>query len=341
MKELKLGVAGLGHGRTLLQANTAAGNHLRLRVTAVCDTDGERARAAAERYGVPFATTDYAELAARPELDVIGIYTPGPLHAPQILAALDAGKHVMVTKSMVYTMAEAEQVVAAVERTGRVLLVSQSLRGRFDFMEAKRACDAGEIGEPYLAESHYIHDLRPVYDYSPWRVQMPQDLILGGACHPIDLLRWFMGDIAEVHCYGQRSGLAPEYPREDNFVINVRFASGRIGRIANYLGVVEPPGEVMNELTVYGTKGVLRNARKTVDREGYLPARSSEAAFVSRLPLGHHQEMLVLMAHLAECILDGRTPWVGVREGARVVATGLACWESLRSGRPVKVRNEF
>ncbi|MDE0228106.1 MAG: Gfo/Idh/MocA family oxidoreductase, partial [Spirochaetaceae bacterium] len=125
MKELKLGVAGLGHGATLLQANTAAGSHLRLRVTAVCDTDRERAPAAAERYGVPFVTSDFAELAAHPELDVIGIYTPGPLHAPQILAALDAGKHVMVTKSMVYTMAEVEQVVAAVERTGRVLLVSQ------------------------------------------------------------------------------------------------------------------------------------------------------------------------------------------------------------------------
>ena len=239
--ELKLGVAGLGHGATLLQANTPAGRHLPLQVTAVCDSDGARAQAAAERYQVPVVTTDFAELVARPELDVIGIYTPGPLHAAQILAALDAGKHVMVTKSMVYTMEEVERVVAAVDRSRRVLLVSQSLRARLDFLEAKRACDAGEIGEPYLAEAHYIHDLRPVYDYSPWRVEMPQDLILGGACHPIDLLRWFMGDIEEVHCYGQRSGLAPDYPQEDNFVINVRFASGRIGRIAAFLGVVEPP----------------------------------------------------------------------------------------------------
>ena len=339
--ELKLGVAGLGHGRTLLQANTAAGRHLPMRVTAVCDSDGTRAQETAERYEVPFVTTDFAELVARPELDVVGIYTPGPLHAAQILAALDAGKHVMVTKSMVYTMEEVEQVVAAVDRSGRVLLVTQSMRARLDFMEAKRACDAGEIGELYLAESHYIHDLRPVYDYSPWRLQMPQDLILGGGCHPIDLLRWFMGDIEEVHCYGQRSGLAPDYPQEDNFVINVRFASGRIGRVAAFLGVVEPPEVAMNELTVYGTRGVIRNARKRVDGAGYLPARSSEVTFSSKLPLGHHQEMLVMMAHMAECIRHGQTPWVGVRDGARVVATGLACWESLRSGRPVPVRNEF
>ena len=167
--DLKFGVAGLGHGRTLLQANTPLGSHLPLRVTAVCDSDGARAQEAAERYEVPFVTTDFDELVARPELDVIGIYTPGPLHAAQILAAIDAGKHVMVTKSMVYTMEQVEQVVAAVDRSGRVLLVTQSMRARLDFMEAKRACDAGEIGELYLAESHYIHDLRPVYDYSPWR----------------------------------------------------------------------------------------------------------------------------------------------------------------------------
>ena len=77
------------------------------------------------------------------------------------------------------------------------------------------------------------------------------------------------------------------------------------------------------------------------DGDGYLSARSSEVSFSSKLPLGHHQEMLVMMAHMAECILDGETPWVGVREGARVVATGLACRESLRSGQPARVRNEF
>ena len=53
MEKLQLGVAGLGHGATLLQANTPAGRHLPLRVTAVCDIDAARARQAAERYDVP------------------------------------------------------------------------------------------------------------------------------------------------------------------------------------------------------------------------------------------------------------------------------------------------
>ena len=121
---------------------------------------------------------------------------------------MDAGKHVMVTKSMVYSIEEAERVVEAVDRTGLVLLVTQTMRGDAKHMESKRLCDSGVIGDLLVGEATYIHDLRPVYARTPWRTQMPQDLLLGGACHPIDALRWFFGDVEEVHCYGLRGGVA-------------------------------------------------------------------------------------------------------------------------------------
>ena len=310
-----------------------------LRITALCDINEERLKAASRKHGIDAITNDFDELAARDDIDIIGIYTPGPLHARQIVTALENDKHVMVTKGMVYTMDEVESVVDAVDRTGKVLLVSQSMRGRLDLIDAKKACDAGEIGEPFMAEAHYVHDLRPVYKKTPWRTSMPQDLIMGGACHPIDLLRWFMGDIEEVHCVGLRSGVAPEYPQEDCFFINIKFASGKIGRVANLLGMIHPAGETMNSLTVYGTKGTIRDNVKTLDAEGDLPEREYHADMPPHG--GHYGEMIIMMRHLADCVLNGTKPWVGVREGARVVSTGLACWESLRTGMPAKVRNEF
>ena len=339
MRMLRIGLAGLGHGTTLLEANLPPNGHLPLRVTALCDVDEKRLAAFAKEYRIEDITTEFKSLIARDDIDVVGIYTPGPLHAEQVVAALDAGKHVMVTKSMVYSMEEAESVVEAVARTGLVLLVTQTLRGRYDFMEAKRACDAGEIGELFMAEAHYVHDLRPVYKRTPWRISMPQDLILGGACHPIDLLRWFMGDVDEVHCYGLRSGVAKDYPQEDNFVINVRFKSGKIGRIANLLGIVHPPGVPMNGLSLYGTKGTIVDGQKRLDPAGYLPERSYSTEYPEER--GHRSEMVVMLQHMADCILKGEKPWVGAREGAKVVSTGLACWESIRSGKPAKVRNEF
>ena len=338
MTTLRLGLAGLGHGDTLLQANNPE-HELPIRVTALCDVNEERLTAASRKHGIDTITTNFDELAARDDIDVIGIYTPGPLHARQIIAALENGKHVMVTKSMVYTMDEIESVVEAVDRTDQVLLVSQSMRGRLDLIDAKRACDAGEIGELFMAEADYVHDLRPVYKRTPWRYQMPQDLILGGACHPIDALRWFMGDIDEVHCVGLRSGVAPEYPQEDCFFINVKFVSGKIGRVANQCGMVHPGGARMNSVTVFGTKGTIRNNIKTLDAQDDLPERE----YHTHMPphRGHHGEMIIMMRHMADCVLNGTKPWVGVREGAKVVSTGLACWESLRTGKTVKVRNDF
>ena len=338
MTTLKMGLAGLGHGDTLLQANNPE-HELPIRVTALCDINEDRLNAASRQHGIDAVTTDFDEMAARDDIDIIGIYTPGPLHARQILTALENGKHVMVTKSMVYTMDEIERVVEAVDRTGQVLLVTQSMRGRLDLIDAKRACDAGEIGELFMAEADYVHDLRPVYKRTPWRYQMPQDLILGGACHPIDQLRWFMGDIDEVHCVGLRSGVAPEYPQEDCFFINVKFVSGKIGRVANQCGMVHPGGARMNSVTVFGTKGTIRNNIKTLDAQGDLPERE----YHTHMPphRGHHGEMIIMMRHMADCVLNGTKPWVGVREGAKVVSTGLACWESLRTGKTVKVRNDF
>ena len=341
MSMLRIGLAGLGHGTTLLQANLPENRHLPMRVTALCDIDAEKTQAAAREYGIADTMTDFDQLVARKDIDIVGIYTPGPLHADQIATAVEAGKHVMVTKSMVYTMEEAERVVAAVDRAGVVCLVTQTMRGRYDFMDAKRQCDAGEIGELFMAESHYVHDLRDVYEATPWRVAMPQDLLLGGACHPIDLLRWFMGDVDEIHCYGIRGGVAKDYPKEDNFVINLRFKNGAIGRAANFLGIVHPPlpEMPMNSLTLYGTKGTIHNDKMRVEPTGHVPARTYTAEYHAEG--GHGGEMVVMLKHMADCILKGERPWVSVREGARVVSTCLACWDSIRTGLPVKVRNEF
>ena len=337
---LRIGLIGVGHGGTLMQVNSPEHDDVPMRVTAICDVDEGKMAAAAAEYGVSRMTTDFRELVAGDDIDVVGVYSPGPIHADQVVAALDAGKHVMVTKSMVYSIEEAERLVEAVDRTGLVLLVTQTMRGDAKHMESKRLCDTGVIGDLLLGEATYIHDLRPVYARTPWRTQMPQDLLLGGACHPIDALRWFFGDVDEVHCYGLRGGVAVDYPQEDNFVINLRFKSGRIGRVAALCGVVHPPTLLMNGLNLYGTRGSIVDGKVRLEPEGIVPAREYAISF-PETQRGHGTEMIVMMNHMVDCVVNGAAPWVGVREGARVVATGLACWESMRTGRPAKVRNDF
>lgn len=57
----------------------------------------------------------------------------------------------------------------------------------------------------------------------------------GDTSHPIDLLRWFFGDVEEVHAYGRKGNLTPEYPYEDNYLINLKFANGVIPRVFSNL----------------------------------------------------------------------------------------------------------
>ena len=336
MPKLKIGVAGLGHGETLIGANYT---NLPLEISSVCDVNEDLVESTLKKHKIPKGASHFDELVSDPDVDIVGIYTPGPLHFKQILKALDNDKHVMVTKSMVYTLNEAEEVIKAVEKSGKVLLVTQTMRARLDFMEAKRVCEDGTIGKLFMAEAHYVHDLRPVYARSPWRIDMPQDLLLGGACHPIDLLRWFMGDIDEVHCYGLKSGISQDYPKEDTFVINTKFVTGKIGRIANYLGVIHPNGVPMNSLSVYGTKGTIIDNKLTLGGDEWLPERSKVTQFPPAT--GHSGEMLIMLQHMADCVINGAKPWVGVREGAKVVSTALSCWESIKISGSVKVRNEF
>jgi len=336
---LKVGLAGVGHGGTLLQVNRPDHEDVGMQVTALCDVNEARLARASAEYGVEKTTTEFEELIGL-DVDVIGIYTPGPIHGDQIVSALDAGKHVMVTKAMAYSMEEVEAAVEAVDRTGKVLMVTQTMRGDAKHMEAKRLCDEGVLGDLILAEATYTHDLRPIYAQTPWRTQMPQDLLLGGACHPIDALRWIMGDIEEVHCYGLRGGVARDYPQEDNFLINIKFTSGQIGRVAALCGVVHPPTLMMNGLYIYGTKGTIIDGKVRLEPDGDVPFREYDIGF-PMTQRGHGTEMIIMMRHMADCVLNGTKPWVGVREGASVVATGLACWESMRTGQPVKVRNEF
>src|SRR6266702_2786744 len=105
---LRLGVLGTGSIslRGILPHCTMPDVQDRLRVTAVCDTVPGRARAAAERFGVPQAFESYEELLREGECDAVSIATPIGLHYEQGKAAVDAGKHVHFNKTMTTTAAE-------------------------------------------------------------------------------------------------------------------------------------------------------------------------------------------------------------------------------------------
>jgi predicted dehydrogenase len=346
-KDIGIGVIGIGMGANLLFINRDSNS--RLEVRAVCSPTEAKVKRLAEQWDLPFWTTNYRELIARDDIQVIGVYSPDYLHAEHALAALNAGKHVICTKPMCTSVEDAATLVQAVDRTRLTFLVGQTMRFDPEFSGAKRLYEDGDLGEIIFAEGHYVHDARTFFPLTPWRIKVPQDLMFGGASHPVDLLRWFLGDVDEVHAYGRKGNLTPEYPYEDNYLINLRFKSGVVARVLGAYGLVHPPMPMMG-LALYGTKASLiadftdqqaGHLRVVFDKLDKLPV--AEMTFPPEVEgaFGHGAGVLRYLHHFEECLMQGKTPSPSVRDGAKSVAVCAAAWESIRKGGAVKVRTEF
>jgi len=350
-QDIRLGVIGIGPSNmastlTLLQDQP----DLRYRITAICSRRAEVTQQCAKEFAVPYWTTDYRELVARDDVDVVCVYSPDPLHAEHCAAALEAGKHVVCTKPMVTSLDDAKRLASLVRRTGLKFLVGQTMRFDRQFLAAKQRFDAGELGELIALESYYVHDLRPVFEFTPWRLTAPQDFMFGGCVHSIDVIRAFGGDVESVHAVACKGGLTPQYPLDDNFFLNLRFASGVIGRVSGLYGIVHPPTPMM-QFGIYGTKGSLQ-AEFTDNQPGEIrvvrdgdPEHAAEVTpFEPERDLsayGHGATVIRYMRHFQECLDAGTAPSPGVVDGAKSVAVGVAAWESVRTGQAVECCSTF
>lgn len=346
-RPIGLGVIGMGPSNmastlTLLRDEP----DLRYRMTGICGLSEEVIERCAREFQVPFWTTDYRALVARDDVDVVAVFSPDALHAEHCTAALEAGKHVVCTKPMVTRLDDAQRLVALVRQTGLKFLVGQTMRFDRQFLHARQLFDRGDLGELIALESHYVHDLRPVFQLTPWRLTMPQDFMFGGCVHGIDVLRAFGGDVRRVHAVARKGNLTPEYPLADNFFLNLEFASGVIGRVSGLYGIVHPPLPMM-QFGVYGTRGSLQaeftdnepgQIRVVLDKtEGHRPTVIPFEPERDRSAYGHGATVLRYMRHFQECLDSDRQPSPGVEDGAKSVAVGVAAWESVRSGAVVEV----
>lgn len=346
-KEIGVGVIGIGMGANMLFLNRDPNS--RFEVRGLCSPTAAKLNALADKWQIHFRTTDYHELLARPDIQVIGVYSPDHLHAEHAKAALAAGKHVVCTKPMCTTVDDAAELVRLVDDTGLTFIVGQTMRFDKQFAAAKQFYDDGDLGAIILAEAHYVHDARTFFPATPWRLRAPQDLMFGGASHPIDLLRWFLGDVIEVHAYGRKGNLSPEYPYEDNYLINLKFENGAIARVLAAFGVVEPPMPMMG-LSLFGSKGSAiadftdkqpGHLRLTFDKLSGCPPAVISFPAETEGELGHAAGVLRYMQQFEACLLENNVPSPSVRDGAKSIAVCDAAWESVRNGGVVKVRTGF
>ncbi|MDH6363440.1 putative dehydrogenase [Enterococcus sp. PF1-24] len=193
---LKIGVIGCGgiangkHMPALAQVEEVA-------MVAFCDIIEERAVAAKEKYGTEDAKvyTDYQQMLAESQLDVVHVCTPNNAHAPISIAALEADCHVMCEKPMAKTPEEARQMVVAAKRTGKKLTIGYQNRFRKDSLYLHEVCQEGALGDIYFGKAHAIRR-RAV---PTWGVFLDEEAQGGGplidiGTHALDLTLWMMNN---------------------------------------------------------------------------------------------------------------------------------------------------
>ncbi|MER3436413.1 MAG: oxidoreductase [Chloroflexota bacterium] len=345
-QQLGVGVLGLSEGRTLLVALDRAPH---ARAVAGCDLSEEKIAAARRDCPDLFYTTSYDELLAHPGVRIVAIFTPDPFHGEHIVRAFEAGKDVICTKPLANSLADARRILEAGWRTGRKLLVGQSTRFFESFMRQRAAFERGEIGRVEVVDAHYIHRMDWYYDKSPWAAT-ETDWVFLGLSHPADLVRWYLGRIAEVHAYGFRSALAEQYGVRgyDVYVVNLRAEDGRIGRVMGHYGLHElPSARNAIELVLYGSDGTslaqyhdMRYWHTRPDgtevKEDMLYAYRAYY-FNNEVHGMHYGEFANYTDYFARALQEGREYSPDLEEGVETVCVMEAIRRSAESGAPVKV----
>ena len=341
-----VGIVGLHEGRTLLLAMNRVSH---ARAVAACDRSPEKIEASRRERPELFYTTDFAELLARDDVEIVALYTPDPMHGEQIEQAFEAGKDVLCTKPLVNSMQDAARVVAAARKTGRRLMVGQSTRFFEPFLRQRRDFEQGQCGDLELADAHYIHRMDWYYEKSPWAADQT-DWVFLGLSHPLDLLRWYLGPIESVHAYGSRSqlGNAHGVAGFDIYSVNVRAADGRVGRAMGHYGCHElPSARNCIELMLYGSSGSslaqYHDMRylKTGEDGTEITEDSLYALrhyhFNSEVHGMHYGEFANYLEHFSRALVAGTPHSPDLTQGIEVFCLMEAVRRSAVSGEPVAV----
>jgi UDP-N-acetyl-2-amino-2-deoxyglucuronate dehydrogenase len=235
-----------------------------LRLTAVCDVDGARAREAADAHGVPWFTS-LDEMLREAPCDIVALCTPSGLHAPQGVLAARAGKHVLSEKPMATSLAAADELVEACDAAGVQLFVVKQNRLNPPIQLLRRAVDRGRFGRIYMANVT-VRWQRPqeYYDAAPWRGTWEFDggAIMNQASHYVDLVQWLVGPVESV--VAKTATQARRIEAEDSGAAVLRFRSGALGVIE--VSVLTYPRNLEGSITILGEKGSVKIGGTAVNR---------------------------------------------------------------------------
>ena len=336
MDQIKFAFIGCGsHSSTSLQPCIPL--IPQIEYVATCDLDEEKARSCARRFGALRSHTDYQEMLAKEDLDAVGICGTPQMHTELTIACLEAGLHVFLEKPHAVSVEESARVLAAAERSGKLGMVATMWRHAKAYTIARELMSSDDFGEPILFEGYYLTPgpRGPLWDQD----SLIWSHLLGQSVHPIDCMRFLMGDVSEVYAKvcERPNGVISYAP-------HFHFAGGAVGTLC----VTSGAAAIDMQTLVVGDKGMaievknmihLRCVRSPawVGQGGYrdYPTHEWDAGsyYLGHARHGYIEEL----THFADCILKGEQPHASLADAHEQLRICKAIMDSDAQGAPVSL----
>jgi UDP-N-acetyl-2-amino-2-deoxyglucuronate dehydrogenase len=313
------------------------------RLVGVSDLVEQRARETGEKYQVPWHT-DYQQLLACPEVDVICICTPSGVRLPLAADAAAAGKHLVIEKPIDISLANADRIIAAARNAGVQLMCVFQLRYGAAVNRARQAIQEGKLGKVALGDA-YIKWYRPqeYYDSAGWRGTWAMEgggALMTQGIHTVDLLQWIMGPVKRVTA--RMGTLVHKVEVEDTVAAILEYESGALGVVeattAAHPGMPAKlefsgsRGSIVveaDQVTVWEVEGEAGSLAREASSEVGKAASDSKTFGTA----GHKEQI----AEMVRVITAGGKPLIDGHEGRKTLELILAIYQSASTGKPVEL----
>lgn len=305
-----------------------------LEIVAVCDLKEEWARECAQGMGTCQVFTDFRQMIAEVEFDILCSFTGTYARPEQVIEAARAGKHIFTEKPLALSLERGREMVAAVRDAGVKYQIGYQLRTYYLARALKALVDSGVLGEVtscmsrrFMPAEHWQRDGQPTW----YGLQDKSGgITVDYATHDIDLLRSLVGDVRHVSAAVRRGRCKTS---DDNVWAVLEFAGGAIGMIGASFSATFGS----TDIGLFGTKGsAMTVGYKDVKVKLWGGQEAPASDFVD-VPPDPQDISVVQYENFVKCLDEDREPSPGIEDGYRAIEVALAMQASSERGTRVDI----
>lgn len=296
------------------------------------DSDVERARSMAEKWGVPRWGTSLQDALEDADVSAVDICLPPHLHLPSVREVVNAGRHVIFEKPICLTMDEASELVKLQELGGRTVMVAENWLFATPVRVVRDLIDRNALGDIFMLRSHHESDQHLPSGRQPeWTYQVKLSgggYLMQAGVHAVAMSRLLMGNIVSVFAVSTAKSKSPVPVLDRDLVLSMEFESGGVGSISLTAGSHHVGPRRLHQ-SVFGSSGVaefdILSGRVAWTTDGVMKEHSGPSS------MGFAEEL----GHFVECVRTGAEPLTSPRRQISALAVVMAGYQSLYEHRPV------